>query len=111
MWRRIAPFVAAAALFAGYVGLTRLDDNSKSNGKPAITVSVDFCRFDNGYVEAGGFVTNRGSRTKTVRVNLLVSGRYVGTDVVFDIAPGQRKSWETFDTTTPGSCSAEVEGT
>jgi hypothetical protein len=73
-----------------------------------VTISLDKCTFSDGWIEAGGFVTNNGSERTNVLVNLSLDGRYLDRDYIYGLEPGQRTSWEISEQASGGGrCTAE----
>jgi hypothetical protein len=69
------------------------------------------CTFaDDGWLEAGGFVTNRGDSDTSVTVNLLVGGKYVDCDYLPTVKAGETASWSvTEPDVSRGTCTAELD--
>lgn len=112
LWRRLAPIVAGVLVAVGYLALQASDTGPKSSstgGRSSMKITLDKCRFEDGWVEAGGFVTNTGSKKGNVLVNVSVDGLYVDRDYVYGLEPGQRTSWSISEPTTKssGTCTAE----
>ncbi|MFZ1490378.1 MAG: hypothetical protein WAS51_10575 [Ilumatobacteraceae bacterium] len=84
-------------------------DRDGGRSRSRVTITVDKCRFDaDGWVEAGGIVTNRGDRATSVIVNLMVDGRYVDRDYIPSLEAGSSTSWEVGEPgVASGRCTAE----
>jgi hypothetical protein len=112
LWRRVAP-IAAGVLIGGFlvVGQFMGDSDNNDGGRPAsssVIITIDKCRFSDGWVDAGGFVTNNGSEATNVLVNVSLNGRYLDRDYVYGIEPGQRTSWSISEqASSGGTCTAE----
>lgn len=94
---------------AVYAFVSSVWNDAQRDDRIPVTITVDKCRFDSdGWVEAGGIVTNRGERTTSVIVNLMVDGRYVDRDYIPSLAAGASTSWEVSEPgASRGRCTAQ----